>query len=103
MNENYRTKPRVEFLKKEINALKKHSSDHEDLYKELKCQICMEMPTNQVYNCQICNNPICDMCLEGLTTRQPDTKKCPSCREDLKNTPMVRNKLVERIISQIKF
>ena len=58
---------------------------------DFECVVCLETQPEEVHSCDVCDNWICGNCKDKVKT-------CPTCRADLKDNPLRRNKTVERIV-----
>ena len=59
------------------------------------CPVCLKIPDGIVLECQQCENMICGDCGTKL-------ENCPICRQDLKENPLKRNKMAEKLIQSMK-
>lgn len=83
--------------KRRLTALETDDSKRVTVEKSnMECIICFDMPQEEVWSCSGCDNIICNTCLPRLSAQ------CPTCRVDLVEKPVRRNRAVERILQTMK-
>jgi hypothetical protein len=77
----------------EMNAL---LQVQEKARRELECIICLEVPRKdtEVFSCSE-HHLIC------LECSKRNLESCPLCRQGFRGTPLARNRLAEKMISQL--
>lgn len=90
----YKTKEDVRSLKADIAETKKRKF----AFQMDDCAICLDLPAEgvRIYTCQRCAAIFCRPCVVSSRDGRFKVDKCPICQVPLNQTPLARNKFVEK-------